>query len=288
METPDFNIDHLPVLRNPMLIAAFGGWANALNVARGAVDFIVKKVRAERFGVLRPDAFFRFDTHRPQVVIQKGELRHIEYAAGGFYAAVLPEVARDIVILAAEEPDLHWNGFAAQLLTVADKLKVGDMITLGSMFDSVLHTDQLVSGIAADDAQRQTLVHHNIRMIDYNGPSAVHSVLHQYAMRAGLASFSLWTHCPYYLEGTSHPGLLATTVETVGRLMGYTPDTRTLHEEWEQLRQDIQMAIDGNPKLQEMIGKLRRAKVRGAWAEMAPNSSERANVIRLKDFRETI
>jgi len=271
-----------------MLIAAFGGWANALNVARGAVDFTVKQARAERFGVVRPDAFFRFDTHRPQVVIHKGELRHLEYEAGSLYAAVLPEGARDIVILAAEEPDLHWNGFAAQLLTIADRLQVGGMITLGSMFDSVLHTDNTVSGIAADDAQRQTLLRHNIRMIDYHGPSAVHSVLHQYAMRAGLTSFSLWTHCPYYLEGTSHPGLLATTVETVGRLVGYTPDTSTLHNEWEQLRQDIQMAIDGSPKLQEMIGKLRRAKVRGAWAEVAPISRDRTNVIRLKDFLETI
>jgi len=259
-----------------------------LNVARGTVDFIVRQTHADMFAALIPDAFFRFDTHRPKVTIHKGEMRQLEFDAGGLYAATLPTAECDIVLLASEEPDLHWNSFADQLLTIARRMHVRGFITLGSMFDSVLHSDHLVSGIAADEAQRETLARFNVRMIDYQGPSAVHSLLHQRAMREGMASFSLWTHCPYYLEGTSHPGLLATTVETVGRLVGFAPDTRPLRDEWEKLRQDIQMAIDANPKLQEMIGKLRRAKVKGAWAEVAPSSSDKANVIRLKDFRETI
>ena len=69
-------------------------------------------------------------------------------------------------------------------------------------------------------------------------------------------------------------------------MLGLTVDTQDLAGEWERLKADIQGAIEDNPKLQKLIGELRRAKVRGAWAKRPGHGRKADKVIRLKDFRD--
>jgi proteasome assembly chaperone (PAC2) family protein len=286
MDTSGFEIREWPVLRKPLMVVGLGGWGNALNVARGAAAFLVRQTRARRFGRVKLDVFFRFDEHRPIVTVQNGLLRAVRFSEGGFYAARLPENERDLIVLLTEEPHLNWELFATQLIDIVRITDTSEFISLGSMYDAVLHTDAVVSGIASDVAHLRELDAFNIRPVTYHGPSAIHSILHRQACEHRIKASSLWTHCPYYLEGTSHPGLIAATVETVARILGAEIDTRDLAVEWERLKTDIQDAIENNPKLQKLIAELRRAKVRGAWANQPEHGRRAEKVIRLKDFRD--
>ncbi len=286
MDTSGFEIRDWPVLRQPVLVAGFGGWGNALNVARAAASCLARQTGGRRFGLLKRDPFYRFDQERPTVTIDSGLMHAIKFAEGGLFASSLPSLEKDLAVLVAEEPHLAWERFADQVINIAMIIDASELISLGSMYDGVLHTDTLVSGIAGSASHLKELTAFSIRPITYHGPTAIHAVLHQKACERGLKASSLWTHCPYYLEGTSHPGLIAATVDTVARMLGLTIDTQDLAKEWERLKTDIQNAIEENPKLQKLIAELRRAKVRGAWARRPDQRRKTDKVIRLKDFRD--
>ena len=286
MDTSGFEIRDWPALRKPVMVAGLGGWGNALNVARGTAAYLVRQTSARRFGTVRMDAFFRFDENRPTVTIRDGLMHAVHFDQGGLFATRQTGSDRDLILIVADEPQLCWDAFAEQVMNVAAIADASEFISLGSMYDGVLHTDAVVSGIASDAAHLRELDAFGIRPVSYHGPTAIHSILHRKACERSLKASSLWTHCPYYLEGTTHPGLVAATVETVARVLGLKVDTHDLVEEWERLKKEIQDAIEENPKLQKLIGELRRAKVRGAWANRPIQGQSSDKVIRLKDFRD--
>lgn len=286
MDISGFEIREWPVLRKPAMVVGLGGWGNALNVAKGSAAHLARQTNARRFGGVKMDAFYRFDESRPTVTVQDGLLRSVKFDRGGLFAAKQPDADRDLIVLLSEEPHLNWHTFADQLINIVRITDTSEFISLGSMYDGVLHTDALVSGIASDSAHLKALENLNIRPVSYHGPSAIHSILHQKARDHRIRASSLWTHCPYYLEGTAHPGLIAVTVDTIARILGMTVDTKDLVDEWDRLKTDIQDAIEDNPRLQKLIGELRRAKVRGAWANRPAPGHSGDKVIRLKDFRD--
>ncbi len=286
MDLPGFEINDWPDLRKPVMVVGLGGWGNALNVAKGSAAYIARRAEARRFGALIPDAFYRFDEKRPLVTIQNGLMHTLRFDHGGLFAARLPESRRDLVVFHAEEPHLCWDAFSEQLLDIAATAGVSEFISLGSMYDGVLHTDAVISAFASDAGHLKELDAFHIRPVNYHGPTAIHSILHRKACERSLKASSLWTHCPYYLEGTTHPGLVASTVGTLARLLEMTIDTQELVDEWEKLKKDIQTAIEANPKLQKLIGELRRAKVRGARSNRPIRRPAGDKIIRLKDFQD--
>lgn len=51
----------------------------------------------------------------------------------------------------AEEPNLQWNRFTNELFSLCRKLGVKTVVTLGSMYDNVLHSDRIISGIVSHE-----------------------------------------------------------------------------------------------------------------------------------------
>ena len=100
-------IDKLPELKNPLLIAGFEGWGNALKISSGMSDYLVRKFRAQRFAEINPDLFFRYDEMRPVVHIEEGTLKSVIPPGGTFYAAQTASGGRDLVILKSDEPQLR-------------------------------------------------------------------------------------------------------------------------------------------------------------------------------------
>ena len=286
MDLSGFEIKEWPDLRQPVVLVGLGGWGNALNVAKGSAAYLVRRTGARRIGTLKSDAFYRFDENRPTVSIQDGLMHTLRLDHGGLFAAQTPESRRDLLVLVAEEPHLRWDAFSAQILDIAATLSASEFISLGSMYDGVLHTDAVLSAFATDADHLKELDALHIRPVTYHGPTAIHSILHRRACERRLKASSIWTHCPYYLEGTTHPGLVAATVGALARLLDLEIDTQELLDEWERLKKDIQTAIEANPKLQKLIGELRRAKVRGARTGGPVKRPGGDKVIRLKDFRD--
>lgn len=273
-------LDHVPALRDPLFIAGFEGWGNALNLSKGMIDYLIEKLQAKPFGRLHPDPFYRFDENRPMVDIQDGMLKELTPPGGAFYATERSSEARDLVLLKAVEPNLGWYHFAESVLGLCSKLGVKTVICLGSMYDNVLHTDTVISALASSQGLLERLKEKRVISVNYKGPSAVHSTLLLQAQKMGMDCFSLWCHCPYYLQGTMHFGLMSHLASLLAPWCEFEPDTRELDATWKEIARQIQGVIEKNPDLQSMIGDLRKAKLKGSWE---PGKAHE-KVIHLEDF----
>lgn len=281
-----FQLDEYPRLNNPFLISGFDGWGNALNVSKGMVTYLIGKLKAKRLVDIDPDLFYRYDEQRPVVEIENGEMKSISPPGGTFYSVRFESGARDLVIFKADEPSLRWFQFVNDLFSFCKNMGIDTIVTLGSMYDNVLHTDRIISALISGDTVFPELKEKNILSVSYHGPGAVHSLINSEGRKQGFNCISLWSHCPYYLQGTTHFGLLAHLGSLLASLGNFELDTNELEESWEQLNEHIQELIKTSPELQSAIQELRKAKVRGSWASMKTSAQKDDNVISLKDFLE--
>ena len=270
-------IDHLPKLNDPLFIAGFDGWGNALDISRGMVDYMIQKKSAKLFAKIDPDIFYRFDENRPLVDIEDGLLKKI-YPPGGFF--YFTSEGRDIIFMKAIEPNLRWFHFVDIMLSLCQKTGVKTIIGLGSMYDNVLHTDTIVSALASSEELLAKVKEQNVITINYKGPGSIHSTIQHEAKKRGFDCLNLWCHCPYYLQGTTHFGLLSHLGALLSSLGGFELDTEDLENSWKELSKQIQGIIDNNPELQGMINDLRKAKVKGSWDAL----NKHDKIIHLEDF----
>ena len=284
MSDHGIHIKELPKLKNPLLIAGFDGWGNALNISKGMVNYLIRRMKAKHFADLDPDTFYRYDDQRPQVSIVGGILKSFRSPGGSFYAAQTDAGQSDLVILKADEPNLRWFQLADQLFLICQKLGIRTVITLGSMYDNVLHTDRIVSGVASTKDVVSRLMESNINPIDYQGPSAIHTIIHSEGSKRGFECISLWSHCPYYLQGTTHFGLLSHMGRLIAELANFQIDTPDLEAKWRKLKEQINRLIDGNSELQSLISSLRKEKLKGTTTSLKGTLSSDKKIINLKDF----
>jgi len=284
MRESGIHIKELPQLANPVLIAGFDGWGNALNISNGMAAYLIRKLKAEPFADLDPDIFYRYDEQRPVVNIEAGILNSLTSPGGSFYAAETGAGQNGVVILKANEPNLQWFGFVDLLFSLCRKLEVQTIITLGSMYDNVLHTDRIVSGIASTPEKLSQLKQMRINAISYQGPSAIHSIIQSEGSQKGFECISLWSHCPYYLQGTTHFGILSYLGQLIAGIANFKLDTLDLDANWQKLEKQIGELIENNRELQTLISNLRKEKVKGSAAGLRGAAKSGEKVINLQDF----
>jgi proteasome assembly chaperone (PAC2) family protein len=284
MDIKGFQVDNVPELKSPILIAGFDGWGNAMDVSTEAVLFFINECKAREFARLDPDQFYRYDASRPVVNIETGVVKHFIPPGGTLYAVATPPRSNDLLLFRAAEPSLNWNCFVAGMMSLCKSMRVCTIITLGSMYDSVLPSDRIISGIASQAEHFEELKTRGMVPISYQGPSAIHSMIHVEAEKAGISSISLWCHCPYYLQGATHFGILSHMVRLLSAISLVKIDTSEIDDRWEQMDGQIHQLIEDNPELQEMISNIRKEKIRGSWSSLEKAGADHRNVIDIRDF----
>jgi proteasome assembly chaperone (PAC2) family protein len=284
MSLTGIHIKELPQLENPALVAGFDGWGNALNVSNGMAAYLIRRLKARNFAKLDPDTFYRYDEQRPVVDIAEGKLNSLTPPGGSFYAVETGADQSDLIILKANEPNLRWFKFVNSLFSICQKLQVRVIITLGSMYDNVLHSDRIVSGVASSPSRLSELKQKGINSISYQGPSAIHSIIQSEGVKNGFECISLWSHCPYYLQGTTHFGILSYLGELIAGLVNFQLNTLDLQANWRKLEKQINTLIDGNSELQSLISNLRKEKVKGSVGNLKGHAKNDEKIINLKDF----
>jgi len=283
MTLQGFQISELPELKTPVLIAGFGGWGNALDISRGMAAYLIRKFEARQFANIDPDVFFRYDVLRPEVDIKDGLMIRFDPPSGSIYAAHPDAGPNDLVVLEVDEPNLQWNLFAKELFSLCQKLGVKTVISLGSMYDNVLHSDRIISGIASHEDALFRLKQKGVIPVSYQGPGAVHSMLQFEGVKQGFQCISLWCHCPYYLQNTTHYGLLSHLAGVLSFLGEFELDTQDLEMRWKAIESQIGEVIENSSELQAMVDNIRKAKVRGTWQDLK-KSTKGEKVIDLSDF----
>ncbi|MFD6881858.1 PAC2 family protein [Rhodococcus sp. DT1] len=231
-DTPDQDV---PVLRDPVLVAAFEGWNDAGDAASGAVEHLELIWDAEPFAELDSEDYYDYQVNRPQVRLVDGVSRELDWPATRLSVCALPGSDRDIVLLRGIEPNMRWRSFCDAIIELIDDIGVHTVILLGALLADTPHTRPVpVTGTAysAEAAKR-----FNLEKSRYEGPTGITGVLQDACVRAGIPAVSFWAAVPHYV---SHPPNPKATVELLRRLedildvevpLGELP---VLAEEWEE------------------------------------------------------
>ncbi len=280
--------EELPHLNKPLFIAGFDGWGNALGISKAIADYLIRKTKARPFATIHPDMFYRYDAIRPLVNIIEGQLQGFLPPGGIFYAAEDPAAGRDLVILNASEPNFHWFRFVDELFSLCKDVGIETVITIGSMYDNVLHNERIISCVASDQHLVSILKKKKIFPIHYQGPGSFHSIIQFEGKKRGFNCISLWCHCPFYLEGITHFGLLAALVEIIAYIGEFKMDTDDLEKNWDKLSDRIQKLIENNTKVQDIIKELQDARASGLRDTIKRSISKDEKVIHIKDFLDPV
>jgi predicted ATP-grasp superfamily ATP-dependent carboligase len=272
--------EYIPELKDALLVIGFEGWGNALALSTGMVEYLIRKLDAKPFGKIISDLFYTYDNNRPVIEIQDGLVKKIDPPGGFFYIPAKHLVGRDLILAKAVEPNLNWSLFIESVLSLCHKSGVKTIISLGSMYDNVLHTETVVSALASNEKILEALKEKNIFPINYNGPGAIHSTFLSESSKQGFEYLSLWCHCPYYLQGTTHFGLLSYLGSFLSSWGGFKLNTDELTVTWKDVSNQIQAAIDKNPELQGVVKGIRKNKAKGEWGQIG----KQGKVVRLEDF----
>ena len=109
-------LEGLPELVDPVLIAAFEGWNDAGEASSGAIAHLEAAWKAEPLPELDPEDYYDFQVTRPDRRDGRGRdpLDHLADDAAA--AARPPGVDRDVVLLRGIEPNMRWRSFCAEIL----------------------------------------------------------------------------------------------------------------------------------------------------------------------------
>ncbi|WP_445255643.1 PAC2 family protein [Nocardioides aurantiacus] len=190
-------IEAVPPLVDPVLIAAFEGWNDAGGAATGVVDHLIEVWDAQVVAVIDPEEFYDFQVNRPLIATNDEGMRHITWPSTQLYVARPPGSARDVVLLRGIEPNMRWRQFCAELLAAADDLGVGLVATLGALLAETPHTRPIqVSGTATELDLEDRL---KLEPATYEGPTGIVGVFQDACQKLDIAAVSFWAAVPHYL-----------------------------------------------------------------------------------------
>ena len=133
-------LEGLPELNDPVMVAAFEGWNDAGDAASAAIEHLDEVFDATQIGEVDPDDYYDYQVTRPMVTLSDGVTRRIEWPTTRLSVIRTPGTSRDLVLVHGIEPNMRWRGFCADLLAYAHELGVETIVTLGALLaDSPAH-----------------------------------------------------------------------------------------------------------------------------------------------------
>ncbi len=249
-------IDQLPDLDRPNVIAAFSGWNDAGQSATTAVRYLVDSWKASGFARIDAEEYFSFTDTRPIIRISNGNIseRSVEWPKNEFFAFPGSGSSPSAVLMIGVEPNLKWRSFCGEIVRLARSVGARRLITLGSLVTDAVHTRPVpLTGFSTDHDVQSKFVSRQIGRSNYEGPTGIVGVLHDASRNAEIPTASLWAATPYYLGGTPNPktslGLLDAIDEALELHLNLT-ELRRVADEFER---QVSLAVRENSEIQQQI-----------------------------------
>jgi proteasome assembly chaperone (PAC2) family protein len=274
-----------PELRNPVMVAAFRGWNDGGQGATLGGGYLARQWGAELFAEIDSENFYDFQAVRPQVSLEEGLTRKLEWPENTFLHAPIPGLERDAVILLGVEPNLRWKTYSRLILELAQDLGVELVVTLGSLLADVPHTRPApVSAAASDPSLVEEL---GVEPSRYEGPTGIVGVLLDACRREGIPSVSLWAAVPHYVSLAPSPRAALALCRRFGELVGTEIDLEELEQAAEEYAEQVTEAVASDAETASYVEELeRRVDMMEAAEELPSGESLAAELTRFLRERD--
>ncbi len=188
-------------LRNPAVVAAFGGWNDAGDAASGVIDHLADYYKARLEFSFDPEDFYDFQVNRPTARLLSPTERIVEWPTTEVLVATLPE--RDLVLIGGPEPNYRWREYSGRLLSMLRTVRPEIVVLLGALLTDAPHSRPVPVAATASTAELSDEL--GLSLSTYEGPTGIVGVLASEAAMAGMPVVSLWASIPHYVAEPPNP-----------------------------------------------------------------------------------
>ncbi len=246
-----------PVLRDPVVVVAFGGWNDAADAATTAVKFLIQRWQPAKIAEIDSEDFFVFTEARPTVKFVDGIQRTITWPSNEFYAYTDSELNHDVILFLGVEPQLKWKTFCNAFLEVCKRFNASEVVFLGALLADVPHSKAVpISGTSTDDNVMERLREMEVHRSRYEGPTGMLGVLHDACRRLNIPSASLWAAAPHYLAAAPNIKVTAALLTYLNRYLSFDLDLSDIQSDAIHFEEQITALVAKDPEASAYVHKL--------------------------------
>lgn len=238
-------LEDVPELRDPIVIAAFEGWNDAGECATAVVEHLAKVWDADLVAAMDPEDYYDFQVNRPKVTRMDGE-RTLQWPTTRVMLARSTPLGRDVLLVLGIEPSVRWRTYSSELLAFAMHHGATLLVTLGGLLADVPHTRPIPVGVSSEDEDLLEQLD-DIEPSTYEGPTGIVGVINDQAHQIDLPSLSCWAAVPHYAGGPPSPKASLALLGRLEELLDVVIDDTDLVESaraWERGVDDLASSDD--------------------------------------------
>jgi proteasome assembly chaperone (PAC2) family protein len=244
-------------LRNPIAIAAFGGWSDAADSATTAVKFLSDHWKSQKVAEIEPEDFFVFTETRPTTKLSDEVQRVIIWPSNQFLAQRVEDLERDVLLFTGVEPQLKWKTFTSTFLEVCTHFSVSEMVFLGSLLSDVPHSVIVpITGLSSDNVMLGRLREVEIHNSRYEGPTGILGVLNESCQRMHIPAATLWAAAPHYLAATPNVKVTAALLTHVNTFLSLGLDLSKIQSDAVRFEEQVTALVARDPEASAYVRKL--------------------------------
>ncbi len=215
-------LEGIPELVDPVMVAAFEGWNDAGDAASAAVAHLEREWKGEVFAALDAEDYYDFQVNRPHMWLDAG-VRRVTWPTTRLSVARVgsehgTERRRDLVLVRGIEPSMRWRSFCNEILGFAHELGVEMVVVLGALLGDTPHTRPVpVTSVTSDEELARSL---DLEESRYEGPTGIVGILQEACAHAGVPAVSLWAAVPHYVSQPPNPKASLALLNSLEDLLG--------------------------------------------------------------------
>ena len=240
----------------PIMIVALEGLFDIAEGATDALHHLVTHTDAQLIATIDSEEFFDFTRERPTMRLAGGKRRIAWPDAKCFVATFDDPSKRDLVLLVGVEPHLRWKTFAACITTLAERLEVSTLVSMGSPPGSAPHTRPL--GVVGSTTNSDLAARLGLGPPTYQGPTGLVGVLHEQLDRRGLPSFSLKVSVPHYVTSPPNPEASRSLLARLELITGIDTGHTVFDDAAVQWREKVDSAVAADDEIAHYVRTLEK------------------------------
>jgi proteasome assembly chaperone (PAC2) family protein len=256
-----------PPLEDPVLVVAMEGWIDAGMAAATATTALLETLPHQLLATFDSDALIDHRARRPVLRIVNGVHAGLHWPEIRLEAAT-SRTGRSVLLLMGPEPDMRWHHFTAEVVTLARRLGVTQVIGLGAFPAPVPHTRPV--RLAATASTGDLAAEVGFLPVTIDVPAGAQAALEHAFGEVGLPSIGLWARVPHYASAMPYPAAAAALLDEMARLAHLEVDTKALVAAGQATFGQIEQLVAASEDHQAMVHQLERQH--DAEEEAAPNS----------------
>ena len=261
-------LEELPELVDPVMVAAFEGWNDAADAASNAVRHLAEVLDADLFGAMDAEDYYDFQVNRPVLALDDEGEREIVWPTTRFSVARVPVASqragtaeasyRDVVLVHGIEPNMRWRSFCEELFDLARDLGVTTIVSLGALLADVPHTRPVpVSGSSSNEELQGA---HGLDKPTLQGPTGINGVLQEMARHEDIDLVSFWAAVPHYVAQAPCPKATLALIRRIEDVLDLTIPLGELPEEARAWETGVDELAAEDSEVAEYVRTLEEAK----------------------------